>query len=429
VCTRFHLSHPWWIPVKFIGELRAIVLAYRLHKAGPCLIAEGNEGARGRRRRIVLVSTAAPDCSTGSMLRYGSMVRDALEQVGEDEFEVEKLNLAPTQAWLQWIPSRLRTVVRYAYISVRARRLLPRQREATLHLLDGSHAFLFAGVRALSVPLVITVHDLIPALRLRGELGPYRTGWVGKWVIQKAIAGLGRAHAWVADSGHTKKDLIRITGVQMERVHVAYPAVIPPDGASPAGEVGTAPPYVLHVAGNNVFYKNRQGVIDIFRIIHASQPMALKMVGMPPDAALLEKVESSGVGSAVEFLSHVSEAELSALYRGASFLLFPSLYEGFGWPPLEAMAQGCPVVCSNAGSLSEVVGDAALTAPPGELGALAEHGLQLLRDSELRRRQVHAGFQHVRSFTAEALATELIAAYTEAEKAWGSLAQGAEEGR
>ena len=67
--------------------------------------------------------------------------------------------------------------------------------------------------------------------------------------------------------------------------------------------------------------------------------------------------------------------ELIGLYRGASLFLFPSLYEGFGWPPLEAMACGCPVVCSTEGSLPEVVGDAALTAPAADEAALAGAGL------------------------------------------------------
>jgi len=415
VCTRFHLTHPWWIPVKLVGELRAIAFAFRLHRAGPRLLEGQKEGEGSIPLRIVLVGTVAPDRPNGSMVRYGQMVREALEQVAGGEVQIEELNLAPPQVGLNRFPPKLRTPIRYARIALAARRLLPQKRDCILHLLDGSHAYLLNAAGALSSPLVCTVHDLIPALRLKGDAGMPPLGRVGAWLTRRTLSGLCRSKVWLADSGSTRQDLIRLAGVPADRVHVAPPAVDFPEEI-PAGPSGGAlPPFILHVAGNNTFYKNRQGVIEIFKGIRQAETVSLKMVGAPPDAVLLQKVRESGVASDIEFLPNVSEAELAALYRQASFLLFPSLYEGFGWPPLEAMAQGCPVICSDAGSLPEVVGDAAWVAPVGTVNDFIEHGLHLLRNPDARERLRGAGRSRAQRFSMEALASGLMAVYRTVE--------------
>ena len=366
-------------------------------------------------RRVILVNTAAPDRPNGSMVRYGRMVRAALEQFAREAYLVEELNLAPTQAWLSRFPQSLQTPIRYLCIGLNARRRLLNQRDCIWHLLDGSHAYLLSAVRNGSVPLTITVHDMIPALGLRGELGPARSGRVGRWIIRKALSGLARADALVAVSRNTRNDLIRLASVEPGRVRVVHSAATLQDSVSPLAPLATGSAFILHVAGNNTFYKNRPAVVDVFKIIRQSATVRLKLVGALPDPALLRQVETSGLAVEIEFLSQVSEDELAALDRNAARLLVPSLYEGFGWPPLEAMLQGCPVVCSDAGSLPEVVGEAALIAPAAEHATLANHSLRLLREPDLRRRLVEAGFQQVRQFTLEAFAAGLVATYRAAE--------------
>ncbi len=344
------------------------------------------------------------------MVRYGRMVREALERHGGGAFQVEEINLAPAQAWLSRFPARVQTPIRYARIALAARRLLRREHNAILHLLDGSHAYLLGVVRRLRSPLVVTVHDLIPLLRLRGELGDFRPGCIGGWLVRRAADNLARADAVAAVSANTRADVIRLAGLPPERVHVV-PHAMDLEAAVPAPGPPASPPYLLHVAGNNTFYKNRQGVVEVFKQVRRSEPVRLVLAGAPPDAALSAKVAASGLASEIEFRPHVTEAELASLYRNAALLLFPSLYEGFGWPPLEAMLQGCPVVCSDAGSLPEVVGSAALTAPPGDIAALAGHAVRLLRDPGLRQRLAEEGLRHVRTFTSEALASRLCAVY------------------
>ncbi len=349
-----------------------------------------------------------PDRPHGSMVRYGRMVREALERHGGGAFQVEEIHLSPAQAWLNRFPARIREPVRYLCIAVRARRLLPAQKNAVLHLLDGSHAYLLAGIRRLRVPLAVTVHDLIPARCLRGELAGPRPGRAAAWIIRRTLAGLARADAWVADSSSTRADLIRLAGTDARRVDVVHPAVSA--GAENAGPPSPGP-YILHVAGNNNFYKNRPGVVAAFEVIRRSVPVKLKLVGPPPDADLRQMIARTGTQDAIEFHTDVAEAELASLYRGAALLLFPSTCEGFGWPPLEAMINGCPVVCSDAGSLPEIVGDAALVAPPGDIQALAGHAIRILRDDDLRRRLVEAGYRQARHFNLETMARGLGDAY------------------
>lgn len=364
-------------------------------------------------KRVLLIDTAEPDRTNDSMGRYGRMVREALQRFSGERYWVETLNLSPTRAWLDHFPASLRMPLRYGCIAARARCRLSQQPRSILHLLDGSHAYLLRALPRLGAPLVITVHDLIPLLRLKGVLASGRPGRAGAWIARQSVAALRRADVLVADSASTGTDLVRYAHVPAGKVQVAHPAVAAPDALA---RVSQSPDrYILNVAGHNAFYKNRVGVIDVFSRIHASEPVRLILAGAPPDAALLERIRRSGAAEAITFAPGIAEESLRTLYGNAAFLLFPSLYEGFGWPPLEAMSAGCPVVCSNAGSLPEIVGEAALMAAPGDVAALAGHGLRLLQDPEFRDRLIAAGRQRAQQFSLNAFSERLVSAYQMAE--------------
>ncbi len=363
---------------------------------------------------ILLLNTTEPDRPNGSMIRYGTMVRDALTRYAS-QWTVERLDISPTREWLNRFPRRLRTPIRYMAIACNARRRLPQQRDCVLHLLDGSHAYLLAGLKRLHVPLVITVHDLIPMLCLRGELNGSPSGWIGSRIIAGATRQIARADHLIADSFNTRNDIIRIAGVQPSQVHVVHPAVVSNKKNSSPSNHNQGSPYLFHVAGNNTFYKNRQGVVDVFKRIRQSMPLKLKMAGAPPDGELLAKVRTSGVASDVEFCANLSEEQLSEQYSNATVFLFPSLYEGFGWPPLEAMAQNCAVVCSDTGSLPEIAGNAALTASPTDIVTLTNHCTRVIKEPGLREKMIAAGQENIRRFSLEALAQGLTTAYEKAE--------------
>jgi alpha-1,3-rhamnosyl/mannosyltransferase len=127
-----------------------------------------------------------------------------------------------------------------------------------------------------------------------------------------------------------------------------------------------------------------------------------------------QKATELGLGEAVRFLGDVSEADLPALYNLATVFAFPSLYEGFGLPPLEAMACGTPVVCANTSSLPEVVGDAALLFDPLDVPALAAALAQALSDADLRTALHARGLARARLFSWERTARETLAVYRQA---------------
>lgn len=120
------------------------------------------------------------------------------------------------------------------------------------------------------------------------------------------------------------------------------------------------------------------------------------------------------LGSAIKFLGHIPLEALKALYESASAFAFPSLHEGFGLPPLEAMACGTPVLTSNVSSLPEVVGEAAVTVSPDNVFEIARGLREILLDEGLRKRLVERGYEQVNKFSWERTAREVLETYREA---------------
>jgi glycosyltransferase involved in cell wall biosynthesis len=129
------------------------------------------------------------------------------------------------------------------------------------------------------------------------------------------------------------------------------------------------------------------------------------------ESELYAKVRQSGLEQEVRFPGYVEEADLPALYSGALAFVYPSLYEGFGLPPLEAMACGAPVICSNAASLPEVVGDAALLVAPTDTSALAVALAQVVNQPGLAAELAAKGLRRAAQFTWQKCAAETLAVY------------------
>jgi glycosyltransferase involved in cell wall biosynthesis len=221
---------------------------------------------------------------------------------------------------------------------------------------------------------------------------------------------LAQARHVVAVSANTCQDAVRLAGVIPARTSVV-PNALGPEWFEPVPPVPKAePPVLLHV-GSNAAYKNRPGSIRVFASVIQHVPARLILVG-PRDRALERLALSEGVADRIEWRAFLPERELKALYRAASVFIFPSLYEGFGWPVLEAMASGCPVVCSNSASLPEVAGDAALMSAPGEEAALARQCVDVLVNPAARERLRLAGLARAAEFTVERMAEGLRKAYT-----------------
>jgi glycosyltransferase involved in cell wall biosynthesis len=175
--------------------------------------------------------------------------------------------------------------------------------------------------------------------------------------------------------------------------------------------LGVSRPFVFYPA-NLWPHKNHERLVDALALV-PDQELELLLTGQPYDSLgpLLEHARRRGLGERVRHLGYVDATALPALYRGARALVFPSLYEGFGAPPLEAMACGCPVASSTRASLGEVCGDAALPMNPESSEAMAAAIESVTRDEAIRRRLIAAGLERARHFSWEAAAARHTAIY------------------
>jgi glycosyltransferase involved in cell wall biosynthesis len=251
-------------------------------------------------------------------------------------------------------------------------------------------------------PVLITVLDLIPLI-LRSLYEADRPGprfRFARWLENRAIRN---ATLVLAISECTARDVHRILGVPLERIVVTPLGVDdrffinahePRDleRVNQTLDLPPSAPVLLYVGGIDQ-RKNIEGVLGIYERVHhgcrergvADLPMLVmagKIEGDRRYPWLLEEIRSRRLCDRVRLPGYVPDDALLSLYRRSSVFVFPSLYEGFGLPPLEALAAGVPVVCSNTSSLPEVVGDAAVMVCPHDLDTAAREVLSLLFDRD-----------------------------------------------
>ncbi len=245
--------------------------------------------------------------------------------------------------------------------------------------------------------------------------------------LKRVVPASARAATHViADSRSTANDLSELYQIAPGKISVIYSGVdtrFSPTASSASEmaalrekyQLGDAP-FVLTV-GTLQKRKNHLGLVRAFARIAAVHPET-RLVVSGGVGWLYEEVSAEvvklGLQARVRFAGYVDDADLPALYRAARVFAFPSLYEGFGIPPLEAMASGVPVVSSNTSSLPEVVGDAALTVEPRDIDALAAALGRALVDEAWRATAIDRGIARARTFTWERAGRELLAVYDRA---------------
>ena len=265
------------------------------------------------------------------------------------------------------------------------------------------------------VPGVVTVHDL--GYRLYPEAHTRFDRWYLDWTTRRHTRVA--AHL-LADSEATKRDLVRHYGADPQRITVVYPGLDPlfrpvedPRRlAAVRSRYGLAPVYIVHV-GTLQPRKNLMRLLDacerLPQRLPASHPVPqLVLVGKRGWLAEPIVARVQAMGTRVRWLGHVAREDLPALLSGARALVMPSLYEGFGFPVLEAMACGTPVVASNASSLPEVAGDAALLIDPHDTEALSAALARVLTDPELCQVLRQRGLQRAQHFTWQAAAAKTL---------------------
>lgn len=230
-----------------------------------------------------------------------------------------------------------------------------------------------------------------------------------------------RADAILAISEHTRKDLVDLLDAPEDKITVTHLAAddsfTPVTDASRLAAVRSTysldRPFLLFV-GTVEPRKDLPTLLRAFgRLLAALPELLLAIAGRPGwlSEQVYETASALGLGDSARFLGGVPAQDLPALYSAATAFVLPSLYEGFGMPVLEAMACGTPVVCSNAGSLPEVAGDAALLFPPGDDEALARALDSILSDSALRTELARRGAVQAKRFSWLETARRTLAAY------------------
>jgi len=229
-----------------------------------------------------------------------------------------------------------------------------------------------------------------------------------------------KAKRIITSSNSTKEDLLEILRLPRRKIEVVYlgigsgfRAIHGKDRIGLAKKkYGIGKKYILYV-GNFSPHKNLKRLVLAYRLLadHLKEEYSLVLGG--------GKTETLGIRDAESLICipRIDEEDLPALYSGAELFVFPSLYEGFGFPPLEAMACGCPVASSNASSLPEVLGEAALFFDPCQIEEISSAIRRMLEDEDLKNAFRQKGLERARLFTPEKMARELLSVF---ESVWGN---------
>lgn len=296
--------------------------------------------------------------------------------------------------------------------------IVQRSRSEAVDLL---HVPYFAPPLTQPIPTVVTIHDVITLI-----LPEYRQTLMNQLYSGLVAVGARGAAAVIADSECSKRDIVRTLAIPEERLHVIPLGV---DGtyrpvtdsavvAAMVGRWGLGTDYLLYFGGFDV-RKNVGRLIEAYgrlskplrrrhRLVLAGQPRFARPPLFPDPRRQLEAL---GLGDEVVITGEVTEEDKPALYSGAAIFVYPSLYEGFGIPVLEAMACGTPVITSNTSSLPEVAGDAAVLIDPMDVEELSSGMGALLEDPQGRAEWAERGLERARQFPWSRAAQATVAVY------------------
>jgi len=381
--------------------------------------------------RIVIDARRVSDFGIGTYIR--NLIRSLAKLDAPNQYTI--IVPAPAVPELADLPKNFQSVV---YARKNRTRLTQLEFGLYLHTLgaDLFHLPLNAVPLLMPKPYLVTIHDMSTLLfaNQKGFRGDLRRYYLRR--------GLLRADRVMAVSSATRRDVESVLGVPSSRIRVVYNAPDPvfcaANGTPRAGSAGPDFPYppetqrvldryhihypfLLYVGRTNP-QKNIPRLVEAFAVVRGEMQdhpvyhdLRLIIIGdeIARHPELRHAVIQSRVEAAVRFLGFVPIETLKIFYQLATAFVFPSLYEGFGLPPLEAMACGTPVVCSNVSSLPEVIGSAAVTINPENVFDLARGIREVLLDPELRRDLVQRGFNQVKKFSWELTGAAVLRAYHE----------------
>jgi alpha-1,3-rhamnosyl/mannosyltransferase len=265
------------------------------------------------------------------------------------------------------------------------------------------------------VPTIVTVYDLIPLVHPQSV--SVRARLFFRWTTKLAVR---TAHHIITISAATRRDLVTTYAVPQERITTIPAGVDSTFRPQPSNVIAALRArlclpehYVLYV-GINKPHKNLVRLIDAWALVIRSSISGYDLVIAGYEDPRYREARNRAAAldlDTVRFLGNIAEADLPVLYSGAALFVFPSLYEGFGLPVLEAMACGAPVACSNTSSLPEVAGQAAVLFDPVDVEAIAAAMMEMLRDADRRAELARRGRERAAQFSWEQTARQTLSAY------------------
>lgn len=359
-----------------------------------------------------------------SMSRFRKGFLERLPDHLGAHWNLDVLQCSGVEPWMTWLPNASQQRLASIYGRwIKYPRAIRNIEADVYHILDHSHATLAGAVDPDRT--VVTCFDIIPLLFMKGIVDvPYKP-----WVLRsflKRIEAMRSCARVLCVSHSTRNDLITHAGFSPEQISIVPIGLesdfqaLPPNGLSLEDEhldfaarhrLDTNRVYILQVGTRNR-YKNTPVVLEVLAGLKAAIPnVALLRVGADFFDDETDIVNVLGLRGDVFHLGRVSEADLRAVYRFAKALHFPSLYEGFGWPVLEAMASGCPILASDRASLPEVVGNPDFTANPDEISIQVEKLHRLIMDSTHRDAAVRHGLTRASYYSWDATAHACLSIY------------------
>ena len=371
--------------------------------------------------RIAISTSVIQRGKTGVAQYVFALLRALLAHAQQHEFKLlvleEDLPLFEFAAHrMQVIPvaEKYRPAARNIYWH---HRVLPgwlrRERIDVLHV--PSYRRLIGGAPCATVA---TIHDLAP-FHVPGKYDAARM-FYGRVVVRYLAR---RQDAIIAISTNTAHDIETFFGVPVSRLNLIHNGIdhkrfAPGPAVDAAARWQLDRPFFLYISRLEHPAKNHVRLIEAFSQFKArtGSDWLLALGGSDWHGAehIHAAAQRSAVANAIRFLGFVDDGSLPDLYRSAGALVYPSLFEGFGFPPLEAMACGCPVLCSTCGSLGEIVGDAADTIDPLNIEALRDGLTRLATDAGWRDRLRVAGFRNAQRFDWSDNAAKVLAVYDRA---------------
>jgi glycosyltransferase involved in cell wall biosynthesis len=281
-----------------------------------------------------------------------------------------------------------------------------------MHFLSFNHPVFWPG------KFIITIHDLTLFFYPSKRGKTIVQMWAMKGVMKDAAE---RALKIIVPSESTKKDLVNNFNIEPEKVFVTYegvPKEFKPLSNSKINQFKKThkleKPFLLYL-GQHRPHKNLEKLIKAFEIAKKNSGLDFQLViGGKPDPnykTLNDKIQNSDYSKDIICPGFIKEKDIISWYNSATAFIFPSLYEGFGLPPLEAMACGTPVLSSNTSSMPEVLGNAAIYFNPSNVNEMSDKIIEIIKKPELQNEMAEKGLQQVKKFSFQKMAEETLKVY------------------